>query len=545
MATMDITVFYGAILAIILISATCRRFAVVITERFQQQFRRNVLYPLALTRRNHTDSITRLDVLCLLVFLGANGVILGWSPREPSAISRRASQLSLLNIVPLFLGGKTNPLISFVGIPLSKYYFAHHWFGRVAAVEALIHLGISIYKADGLSKNGVSISGYLGAVTLIIIVISSVWFIRKLSYGVFIKCHTVLSLSILGALVWHTLQLSDLFPRVLSLIAAGFWLATTIFRLSRTIYHGMAAATVQADEQAVRAIIRLPRPLKVYPGCYFYLYFPSAPFRLMIRGYPMNVVWWNVVDNPGSGYSSELIFLLYRQGAMSKLAQADGAFRKVLLDGPYGRDLRLYEYENVILAAKGQGIAGILPHALHLAGRRTYDKKVLKENPSGQPPYLDKTRKIDLFWVLEDNSQQRWLREELRLLQKLDPSNRLLCIWCIYPSPQSRAPPFEPNEYWRCFYPSPDSEFHQNGIAKEIGTGATSPGRSIVVACGEPSFAGHIRDVVIKNASMEYVEMEYRPTYSPQSSERRNPARSLRRRPGREVDLESQSQRQS
>lgn len=212
--------------------------------------------------------------------------------------------------------------------------------------------------------------------------------------------------------------------------AAAFWFTTTVFRLSRTLYYGIAAVDVRADEQVVRAIVRPRRPLRVFPGCYFYLYFPAASFRSRFRGYPINVAWWNA-DNPGSNYSSELVFLLYRQGTISNLAKMDKSFQRALLDGPYGRDLRLYEYENVILAAKGQGIAGVLSHALHLAGRRLYDKQMLEENPTGRPPYLDKTRKVDLFWVLEDNSQQKWVREELRSLQNLDPYN----VSSVFPFP--------------------------------------------------------------------------------------------------------------
>ncbi|KAI0399030.1 hypothetical protein F4802DRAFT_611197 [Xylaria palmicola] len=406
---MDITLLYGAVLAIVIILA------------------------ILISRKTHVDSITRLDFIFLFVFLSVNGIILGWSPHERDVISRRASRMALLNISPFF-----------VGVPLSKYYFAHHWLGRVAAVEAFIHFGLSFYQA-------------------------------------------------------HDIQ-------------------------------------VRADKQAVHAIVRLRRPIKIYPGCYFYLYFPVAPFPLMIRGYPMNVAWWNTEDNLGSGYSSELTFLLYRQGAISDLVKSGSSLRKALLDGPYGRDLRLHEYENVILAAKGQGITAILPHVLHLASRRLYDKQRIKKSPFERPPYLDTTRKVDLFWVLEDNSQERWFHDELRTLQKLDPSNKLLCIWCIYPSPKQRAPPFYPNEYWRCFYPEPGSKFHQNGIAKEIGVGAISPGKSIVismsnvqhyftshanliVACGEPLFTGHIRDVVIQNTSTEYVEVEYRPTLPVQGSE--------------------------
>lgn len=156
---MEITVAYGAALAAILISIICRRIILSIAARFKNHFRSLILYPLILQRNKHTGSVNRLDLISLFVFLGANVVALIWPPNDHDALSRRASLLSLLNLIPLFLGGKTNPLMSFVGLSLQKYYFAHHWFGRVAAVEGLIHAGLSLYE-DQIRTNNISISGY-------------------------------------------------------------------------------------------------------------------------------------------------------------------------------------------------------------------------------------------------------------------------------------------------------------------------------------------------------------------------------------------------
>lgn len=47
--------------------------------------------------------------------------------------------MAIINMVPLFLGGRTNPVADALGISIQSYYFAHNWIGRVAIVEALIH----------------------------------------------------------------------------------------------------------------------------------------------------------------------------------------------------------------------------------------------------------------------------------------------------------------------------------------------------------------------------------------------------------------------
>lgn len=46
----------------------------------------------------------------------------------------------------------------------------------------------------------------------------------------------------------------------------------------------------------------------------------------------------------------------------------------LLLEGPYGQDLQLQTFENVILVAQGVGIVGLIPYALDLARRRRHDE---------------------------------------------------------------------------------------------------------------------------------------------------------------------------
>ncbi|RYP41517.1 hypothetical protein DL768_010483 [Monosporascus sp. mg162] len=211
---------------------------------------------------------------------------------------------------------------------------------------------------------------------------------------------------------------------------------------------------------------------------------------MKFQGHPMVTAWWDVSSTQSSGFSSELIFLMHKTGDIAKLAKRDKNLQNILIDGPYGQDIKLHEFENVILAAKGMGIAGILPYALHLTSRQLHDHRLLsrrkmpQEQLSKQKLFRDKTRKVDLFWVMDENSQQEWLSEQLQALQKLDPKNRLFA----------------------------GSDIHEHGIFKEIGTGASSPGKSVVVSCGGAAFTSSVRSEVIRNASMQFVEVEYRPS---------------------------------
>ncbi len=162
---------------------------------------------------------------------------------------------------------------------------------------------------------------------------------------------------------------------------------------------------------------------------------------------------------------SSLSFLLSRRGshatAVSRLSEGD----IVLLDGPYGPNLR---QENVILVAKGVGISGVLPLMLDLAIRRYHDNSIedkiqalnsdvhrIRLSPSREPtpeeslhidqkqreiselrqirPWRDSTRKIVLFWYLEKNSQMDWIQKQFAALQALDMHHVRFAVFCNDP----------------------------------------------------------------------------------------------------------------
>jgi predicted ferric reductase len=262
---------------------------------------------------------------------------------------------------------------------------------------------------------------------LISISFFSLWLFRKWHYELFLVGHVLFALLALAGLIWHVTFLQEIWPRTGAYGAASLWACTSIFRLFRILYHGRAPVDVWKDKQVVRARVQLRRPLRLFPGCYFYLYFPNSPIRLCTRGHAMNAAFWS--DTAGTMHSSELVFLMQKQDGINQLARSIKNFHNIYLDGPYGHDLGIQNYENVILAAKGIGIAAILPYALHLARRRLHDDTrrgqtdISQDVVSKDSLFRDTTRKVDIFWLLEDNTQQEWLRAELRILQKLDPNN--------------------------------------------------------------------------------------------------------------------------
>ena len=123
-----------------------------------------------------------------------------------------------------------------------------------------------------------------------------------------------------------------------------------------------------------------------------------------------------------NGFTNDITFLIRHKNDCPLRTKT------LTLDGPLGKDLRLQKYENVMLAAKGIGVTGVLPHALSLAQRRQHDNEA-KKSESGKVLYRDNLRKVNLFWKLEDNSGQEWIGQQLSDLQKLDPANVGLDCW--------------------------------------------------------------------------------------------------------------------
>ncbi|KAH8749527.1 hypothetical protein F5883DRAFT_435732, partial [Diaporthe sp. PMI_573] len=87
--------------------------------------------------------------------------------------------------------------------------------------------------------------------------------------------------------------------------------------------------------------------------------------------------------------------------------------------GPFTQDLYLERYETVILIAKGLGIMGVLPLALSLTHRRIHDMKK-KESAALSD---DLTRKVALFWWIDQYEPNQRLLDHLNDLQLLDSNN--------------------------------------------------------------------------------------------------------------------------
>ena len=251
-------------------------------------------------------------------------------------------------------------------------------------------------------------------------------------YEFFYITHIALALVTAVAILGHFPVVTYRNRAIFPITAMSLWAISTALRLGRMAYyntgnkHGKEVPRkpqaivehcfVGSDNNTVSAMtltIQPRRSFPIRPGQYFYLHFSDMGVRRRIHSRPYAISWW---DN--SLNAETLSFLIQPETGVSAELTSRSLIRTVCIDGPYGKDLKLENYENVILIAKGIGIAGIMSYIRHMTYRRVSKDKEHEAYKRGQI-----TRKIDVYWEMEDNSQQNWVSEWMEQLHEKDADN--------------------------------------------------------------------------------------------------------------------------
>ncbi|KAK0755581.1 hypothetical protein N5P37_011823 [Trichoderma harzianum] len=519
-------------------------------------FLKYILYP-RLFRLQWGLLITRFQTILLFSFLLCNALLV-LMPIYPlpewNLIQTRVALASIVNLAPLCMGGRA-PIIDALNISRQSYYLAHAWIGAIATIEAVMHSSISIIQKQAEQKpsNHILLSGWIGFSLLLGAFCMPVHVIRRLFGRWFLWAHRIIAMGSVAVIFWHVLQTSSTIARMLVGSSCGFWLFTTIFRILRVLWSGHSGTIIQrsSDADAIQLTVRLLHPMKLQPGCYFYIFFPAFWLKYNILQSYTAMAFWHP---PESSYEAitELTFLLSRRGNHAKAISQLREGQTILLDGPYGINYELQTYETAVLAAKGMGIAAILPLALSLAARRHHDDRVrenlgalsqrnraiLKEISSAagkeleilgkkkaelakerqkflnKKLYRDAVKKIILFWSLESNEQISSAQEQLAALQALDPNNELFVIWCGFPRYRTGPAPFKESAYWKCLNPNPNKPFDTTIISKIKEERGLLAGSFAVIVSGDANFRAIIRSGTVKamdNKSIAFIEAEFQP----------------------------------
>jgi hypothetical protein len=141
---MDSTLWYLVALCGVFILSFALWAMKFLLPNFRNCFVRHLKYPLLLHRGRHWDSITRLQGAFILLFLSLNLVIIfsPFAPLDWRQVQQRAAFASGINLIPLCLGGRMGPVVEAFNVHRSTYQLLHHWLGRTAIIDGLIHASI-------------------------------------------------------------------------------------------------------------------------------------------------------------------------------------------------------------------------------------------------------------------------------------------------------------------------------------------------------------------------------------------------------------------
>jgi len=156
---------------------------------------------------------------------------------------------------------------------------------------------------------------------------------------------------------------------------------------------------LQSREIVVRSSHRIP----TFPGCYFYVYYPSrwgsksSYFKMFVDSLPLSLAW--ISDD------RELTFFISRNNGIPRFAPLNSG-DEIILDGPYGRDINPAELDTILLVARGLGIIGILSFAYYEVAKA----------PQGS---RQQNQRVDILWVLDHANQQDLVGNKLLQLQEI------------------------------------------------------------------------------------------------------------------------------
>jgi predicted ferric reductase len=236
-------------------------------------------------------------------------------------------------------------------------------------------------------------------------------------YTTFALGHQSLGLAIYTSMYLHTVDTPWTSNRIYVVISLGIFvlahaekLMAVVFRNSN-LNHGRISFSSVAIVQhikykdddsnahllmpdAIYLHVRPTRPWKFRGAQYIYLRFIDLDRRSFFERHPFYVSWWY---KNSDGHDVAVCIVEKRRGLTKRLSAVhENAEKRVLIEGPYGKDLRLNSYESIVLFATGIGVAGLVSVIAEIF-----------KNPERSPANL---RQITLFWELN------YVREFVRIV---------------------------------------------------------------------------------------------------------------------------------
>ncbi|KAM0132883.1 hypothetical protein ACHAP3_006172 [Botrytis cinerea] len=477
--------------------------------------------------------MARFDVLLAVLFLVGNTVCLNVEVKDVASLIKRSGLLCIINLVPLALGEHMNLVASFCGVRLSAYASTHEWLGRVVMAEGLIHSAaaissqpLNLQSTFGVAELMVSrlyllgfvkLTGLKAAVGGVLLLLSSLAWVRRRFYEVFQKLHLILAATLIAAIYLHSAS-KNIFKVPICYLFAAICLQISIgtLRIGWTIYRNIkhrtpSLATIRTITykkksgnktreipvlDAVHVHVRLARPWTWRAGQWVYLSIPGLSRSSFAQSHPFFVSWW-YRDAKGDSF---IVLIIEKRKGFTKDIVSVGprSEMRAIVEGPCGRELHLESYGTVLLFATGIGIAGQLPYVTQLL--------------EGYHNYEVKGRRIALFWEMDSELHSAWVGDMMKELLKKDTDKILdiqLFVLGGYISSKTEPGDVKPlGKRIKMTYKAMNAE---DLIRSEIDG---RKGRTVVSLCTNNETSDKIREAVRKllDKTIDLKELEYRPS---------------------------------
>lgn len=121
-----------------------------------------LVYPQIPKLLRGEGTITRLHVLIILIYITGNIVCTVSGVTNFVQLRTRLGLMSLVNLMPLCLGGRITFLGDLCGLSYENYSRIHRWIGRITILHGLLHIIIaSTVSGKGLELGLTKLPGLL------------------------------------------------------------------------------------------------------------------------------------------------------------------------------------------------------------------------------------------------------------------------------------------------------------------------------------------------------------------------------------------------
>jgi predicted ferric reductase len=221
--------------------------------------------------------------------------------------------------------------------------------------------------------------------------ITSILYVRRLAYEVFLKLHLVIGVGIAICLWLRAVQVID-FHTICLFAATGLWTSGKLVWLGRVVFNRVrnidritvVAAQGNPNPDVTTIQVRSQRSRKITYGQYIFITVPTIPHTVVgrLQAHPYMIAWEEKDD------SSQILTLIVTPRAgfsrMVKLCESDTRIR---VDGPYGGTKSLEHFDKIFFITSGIGVAAHLLTIRHLI--QTHNDKT------------SRVRRLSLLWFLE------------------------------------------------------------------------------------------------------------------------------------------------